>query len=58
MRSSFFEKFREFVREVILLLYRFSKVAGLTCMLDKTAINYGSFPVIFQKFLELFLQHL
>ena len=29
------------------LLYRFSKVAGLTCKLDNSVINCGSFPVNF-----------
>ena len=51
MKSSFFEKLLKFLREMIVLLYTFSKVVGLTCKLDKTAINCESFPV---NFLEIF----
>ena len=51
MKSSFFEKFGKLLREIIVLLYRFSKVAVLTCKLDNTVINCGSFPV---NFFEIF----
>ena len=51
MKSSFFEKFGKFLREMIVLLYRFSKVAGLACKLDNTVINCGNFPV---NFVEIF----
>ena len=37
--------------EMIVLLYRFSKVVGLTCKLDETGINCRSFP---ENFLEIF----
>ena len=47
IKGSFFEKLGKFLREMIVLLYRFSKVAGLTCKLDNSVINCGSFPVIF-----------
>ena len=51
MKSSFFERSGKFLREMIVLLYRFSKVAGLTCKLYNTVINCRSFPV---NFLENF----
>ena len=51
IKGSFFEKLGKFLREMIVLLYRFSKVAGLTCKLDNSVINRGSFPVNF-LFLE------
>ena len=44
IKGSFFEKLGKFLREMIGLLYRFSKVAGLTCKLDNSVINCGSFP--------------
>ena len=47
IKGSFFEKLGKFLREMIGLLYRFSKVAGLTCKLDNSVINCGSFPVNF-----------
>ena len=51
IKGSFLEK-RKFIREMIVLLYRFSKVTGLTCKLDNSVINCGSFPVNFFLFLE------
>ena len=47
IKGSFFEKLGKFLREMIGLLYRFSKVAGLTCKLDNSVINCRSFPVNF-----------
>ena len=47
IKGSFLEKRGKFLREMIVLLYRFSKVAGLTCKLDNSVINCGSFPVNF-----------
>ena len=47
LKVVFFEKLGKFLREMIGLLYRFSKVAGLTCKLDNSVINCRSFPVIF-----------
>ena len=52
MKSSFFEKFQIFLREMIVLLYRFTKVAGLTCNLDKTLIN--CFPKFSFEFVVIF----
>ena len=43
---------------MIVLLYRFNKVAGLACKLDNSVINCGSFPVNFYGFFELFLENL
>ena len=45
IKGSFLEKRGKFLREMIDLLYRFSKVAGLTCKLDNSVINCGGFPV-------------
>ena len=36
IKDSFLEKRGKFIREMIVLLYRFSKVAGLTCKLDNS----------------------
>ena len=47
IKGSFLEKRGKFLREMIVLLYRFSKVAGLTCKLDNSVINCGSFLVNF-----------
>ena len=47
IKGSFFEKLGKFLREMIILLYRFIKVAGLTCKLHNSVINCGSFPVNF-----------
>ena len=47
IKGSFFDKLGKFPREMIGLLYRFSKVAGLTCKLDNSVISCGSFPVHF-----------
>ena len=47
INGSFFEKLGKFLREMMGLLYRFSKVAGLTCKLDNSVINCGSSPVNF-----------
>ena len=62
IKGSFFEKLGKFLREMIVLLYRFSKIAGLTCKLDNSVINCGGFSVIsifFFFFLEeLFLENL
>ena len=60
IKGSFFEKLDKFLREMIGLLYRFSKVAGLTCKLDNSVINCGSSPVnFFFGFLEeLFFKNL
>ena len=46
-KGSFLEKRGKFLREMIVLLYGFSKVVGLTCKLDNSVINCGSFPVNF-----------
>ena len=60
IKGSFFEKLGKFLREMIVLLYRDSKVAGPTCKLEKSVINCGSFQVNFYfLFLEeLFLENL
>ena len=47
IKGSFFEKLGKFLREVIVLLYRFSKVIGLTSKLVNSVINCGSFSVNF-----------
>ena len=47
IKGSFFEKLGKFLREMIVLLYRFSKVADLTCKLDNSVINCGSILVKF-----------
>ena len=47
IKGSFLEKRGKFFREIIVLLYSFSKVAVLTCKLDNSVINCGSFPVNF-----------
>ena len=49
-KFSFFEKLRKFLWEMIVLLYRFSKVAGLTCKFEYSVIKCGSFSVIFFYF--------
>ena len=47
----YFEKNRKFLREMIVLLYRFSKVVGLICKLDETVFNCRSFS---GNFLEVY----
>ena len=54
IKGSFLEKRGKFLREMIVLLYGFSKVAGLTSKLDNSVINCGSFPVIFFFFFFFF----
>ena len=50
IEGSFFEKLGKFLREMIVLLYRFSKAAGVTCKFGNSVLNCGSFPVTFFGF--------